>query len=777
MNEADVRLKLIDPALKKAGWNLEQISAEYCVKIDYEFSNGQILFEGKNLKRGEKKKADYVLKHTHSNINLAVIEAKKSSLPANEGLSQAKQYAKALDIQFAYSSNGSSFVEYDFFTGKIRELAIHEFPSPQELWQRYKNGQNITQEQERLISIPYFLEEKEPRYYQTNAINKTIQAIAQGQKKILLVLATGTGKTYVAFQIAHRLYKAKKVRKILYLADRNILIDQSIDNDFKPFEKITTIKKIQNHEFDPAYELYFGLYQQFISGSDEESNKIEHYKALQADFFDLIFIDECHRGSAKADSLWREILEYFSPSIQIGMTATPKHDTQASNLDYFGKPLYMYSLKQGIEDGFLAPYKVIRYNFNIDINGYKPEKGKKDKEGNPIPKELYESPSFNREIYIEERTKLVAKIISDFLKYTLKDRYAKTIVFCQDTIHAADMRDALINENSDIMQKEPNYICRITGNDEVGKKELFNFKRTDKTFPVIATTSKLLSTGVDTKMLKLIAIDSHIQSLTEFKQIIGRGTRIDEDLGKSYFVILDFTGATKLFSDPEFDGESFTNIERKIQDKNECKNIDDIDFPTQEPNTENEKIAKRIRVDGVQTYIVHTLEQIIDKDGTLISTDFKEYTKSNLIKHYDIQAFIQKWHSNSKKSRLLQEFEENGILIEELRAKEEFKDLDEFDILLKLCFDMPSLSRKERAKKANKLLQNYEGKAKEILSILLEQYASFGITNIENIDIFSNEPFKSKFGGNIQSIINAFGDISSYKDAINELKYSLYQVS
>lgn len=777
MNEADVRLKLIDPALKKAGWNLEQISAEYCVKIDYEFSKGQILFEGKNLKRGEKKKADYVLKHTHSNINLAVIEAKKSSLPANEGLSQAKQYAKALDIQFAYSSNGSSFVEYDFFTGKIRELAIHEFPSPQELWQRYKNGQNITQEQERLISIPYFLEEKEPRYYQTNAINKTIQAIAQGQKKILLVLATGTGKTYVAFQIAHRLYKAKKATKILYLADRNILIDQSIDNDFKPFEKITTIKKIQNHEFDPAYELYFGLYQQFISGSDEESNKIEHYKALQADFFDLIFIDECHRGSAKADSLWREILEYFSPSIQIGMTATPKHDTQASNLDYFGKPLYMYSLKQGIEDGFLAPYKVIRYNFNIDINGYKPEKGKKDKEGNPIPKELYESPSFNREIYIEERTKLVAKIISDFLKYTLKDRYAKTIVFCQDTIHAADMRDALINENSDIMQKEPNYICRITGNDEVGKKELFNFKRTDKTFPVIATTSKLLSTGVDTKMLKLIAIDSHIQSLTEFKQIIGRGTRIDEDLGKSYFVILDFTGATKLFSDPEFDGESFTNIERKIQDKNECKNIDDIDFPTQEPNTENEKIAKRIRVDGVQTYIVHTLEQIIDKDGTLISTDFKEYTKSNLIKHYDIQAFMQKWHSNSKKSILLQEFEENGILIEELRAKEEFKDLDEFDILLKLCFDMPSLSRKERAKKVSKLLQNYEGKAKEILSILLEQYASFGITNIENIDIFSNEPFKSKFGGNIQSIINAFGDISSYKDAINELKYSLYQVS
>lgn len=777
MNEADVRLKLIDPALKKAGWNLEQISAEYCVKIDYEFSNGQILFEGKNLKRGEKKKADYVLKHTHSNINLAVIEAKKSSLPANEGLSQAKQYAKALDIQFAYSSNGSSFVEYDFFTGKIRELAIHEFPSPQELWQRYKDGQNITQEQERLISIPYFLEEKEPRYYQTNAINKTIQAIAQGQKKILLVLATGTGKTYVAFQIAHRLYKAKKVRKILYLADRNILIDQSIDNDFKPFEKITTIKKIQNHEFDPAYELYFGLYQQFISGSDEESNKIEHYKALQADFFDLIFIDECHRGSAKADSLWREILEYFSPSIQIGMTATPKHDTQASNLDYFGKPLYMYSLKQGIEDGFLAPYKVIRYNFNIDINGYKPEKGKKDKEGNPIPKELYESPSFNREIYIEERTKLVAEIISDFLKYTLKDRYAKTIVFCQDTIHAADMRDALINENSDIMQKEPNYICRITGNDEVGKKELFNFKRTDKTFPVIATTSKLLSTGVDTKMLKLIAIDSHIQSLTEFKQIIGRGTRIDEDLGKSYFVILDFTGATKLFSDPEFDGESFTNIERKIQDKNKHKNIDDIDFPTQEPNTENEKIAKRIRVDGVQTYIVHTLEQIIDKDGTLISTDFKEYTKNNLIKHYDIQAFIQKWHSNSKKSILLQEFEENGILIEELRAKEEFKDLDEFDILLKLCFDMPSLSRKERAKKASKLLQNYEGKAKEILSILLEQYASFGITNIENIDIFSNEPFKSKFGGNIQSIINAFGDISSYKDAINELKYSLYQVS
>lgn len=782
MNEAEVRLKLIDPILKECGWELGQISAEYPIKKDYEFSNGQILFEGKSIKRGERKKADYVLKHRDSNINLAVIEAKKSELPINEGLSQAKKYAKALEIKFAYSSNGSGFVEYDYFTGETRELAMDEFPSPQELWQRYKNGQNITQEQEKLINTPYFLEEKEPRYYQTNAINKTIQAIAQGQKKILLVLATGTGKTYVAFQIAHRLYKAKKVRKILYLADRNILIDQSIDNDFKPFEKITTIKKIQNHKFDTAYELYFGLYHQFISGINDENNEDNvyeydtkmqhHYKKLDRDFFDLIFIDECHRGSVRADSLWREILEYFNSSIQIGMTATPKNivyknkkfneDIKASNIEYFGEPLYVYSLKQGIEDGFLAPYRVKRYNIDIDINGYQPEKGKRDKEGNLIPNKLYEAPSFNREIYIEERTRLVAKTISDFLKYTLKDRYAKTIVFCQDTIHAADMRDALINENSDIMQKEPNYICRITGNDEVGKKELFNFKRTDKTFPVIATTSKLLSTGVDTKMLKLIAIDSHIQSLTEFKQIIGRGTRIDEDLGKSYFVILDFTGATKLFSHSDFDSD-FGELEEKP-------------YPPQTPKTQGPK-AKPIRVNGVEVYVIQDLEQIIDKDGALISTDFKEYTKNNLIKHYDIQAFIQKWHSNTKKSMLLQEFEENGILIEELRAKEEFKDLDEFDILLKLCFDMPILNRKERAKKASKLLQNYEGRAKEILSILLEQYAIFGITNIENSDIFSIEPFKSKFGGNLQSIINAFGDISSYKDAINELKYSLYQVS
>lgn len=745
---------------------------ERIAKVDYTFTDGAIEFKGKEIKRAQVKKCDYLLEH-FSGSALAIIEAKSDSHSIHDGLQQAIDYAKAFDCKFAYSSNGSGFVEYDFFTGEQKILKLDEFPSEQELLARFIKGKNFNKEQAKLINTPYFLEEKSLRYYQATAVNKTIEAIAQGQKRILLVMATGTGKTFTAFQIIYRLFHAGKIKKILYLADRNNLIDQTRSNDFKSFASKATI--IKHKHFDSSYNLYFALYQQFIS-TDSMGNIQEHYKEFDKDFFDFILVDECHRGSAKEDSSWRKILEYFGSAIQVGMTATPKHDSKASNVDYFGEPLYTYSLKQGIEDGFLAPYKVIRYGINIDLMGYRPEEGKRDKKGELIPDEEYQSSDFNRVLYIDERTALVAKKLTDFLKYTLKDRYAKTIVFCQDTFHAALMRQALINENSDLMKENSDYIVRITGDDKTGKVLLDKFKSDKETYPVIATTSKLLTTGADTKMVKLIVIDSNINSLTEFKQIIGRGTRINEKLGKRYFTILDFKNVTRLFADKDFDGEILTDLQEDINTKDEAEKIDEFsqeDFPIQTPPVIENNTFKKIEVNGVKVFIVHEVHQILDPKGKLINNDYIEYTKQNIDANYkSLESFLKEWNQSANKTKLLKILENTkGILIEELRGMEQFKHLDEFDIILSLAFNQAPLSRAQRTKKANKILAQYEGKAKEVLEILLEKYAANGITDIEDSNVFLTKPFDFV---DINQVVELFGGAENYLKVLNELKKELY---
>ncbi len=692
-------------------------------------------------------------------------------------------YAQDLHCPFCYSSNGGGFVEYDFFTGQRRELALDEFPTPQELTKRYYKGKEFNQEQITTTQTPYHLSDSTPRYYQTNAINATIEAIAKGQKRLLLVMATGTGKTYTAFQIAHILHKSKVATKILYLADRNILIDQTLQNDFKSFQKLAT--KIQNHHFDSSYQLYFGIYQQFIH-TDSQSGEVKAYYKQEnggfgRDFFDLIFIDECHRGSANEDSQWREILEYFSPDIQIGLTATPKHKDEGSNLQYFGAPIYTYSLKQGVKDGFLAPYKVIRAFSNLDIKGYRPEQGKRDKNGEKIPDEIYTSPDFNRKIYIDERTKEVAKYITHFLRYTLKDPYARTIVFCEDRIHALDMKDALMGLNADLMRENPLYVVRITGDDNEGKEQLENFISTKERYPVIATTSKLLTTGVDTKMAKLIVIDKGISSLSEFKQIIGRGTRLVENKGKSYFVIVDFKNATRLFADKDFDGEDFETFTIDDFTDTDTPLIDDEThnppieplFPPDFIDTTDSNERKKIFVDGVECYFVYETEEVLNAQGELITSDFKAFCKENILSHYQsLKDFLAHWRSTKRKSEILVQMQDKGILIDELKQKPEFREFDEFDIVLSLAFSQTPLTRKARAKKAMKFLGKYEGKAREILEILLEKYAKYGITDIENPQTFKNAPL-DKYG-DIHKIIEIFGGLDNYKDTLLALENELY---
>ncbi len=548
MTEEDVKYQFITPAIEDAGWNKNQL------KFEYSFTDGKMKIRGNKGVRGYKKRADYLLLYK-PNIPIAIVEAKDGNHAVDDGMQQAINYAEILDIPFAYSSNGTGFVEHDMLTGVERDLHDYEFPSPEELWERYISFKEITPEEEVIITEPdYFdpISKKKPRYYQRVAINKTVEAIAKGKNRILLVMATGTGKTFTAFQIVHRLWKSGMKKKILYLADRNILIDQTMQQDFKPFEKVMT--KIEDKNLDPAYEIYFGLYHQLVSEEEKQP-----YEDLDPEFFDLIIVDECHRGSAKEDSEWRKILEYFSSATQIGMTATPKENKHISTTAYFGEPLYVYSLKDGVQDGFLAPYKVIRIGLDVDLEGYRPEKGKVDVHGNLIEDRLYNTLDYDRNIIIDDRTKVVAKKITEYLKRT--DRFAKTIVFCVDTDHALRMRKALINENSDLVAQNSKYVMRITGNDSEGKKQLDYFIDADEKYPVIATTSELLSTGVDCKTCKLIVLDNHIRSMTKFKQIIGRGSRVREDYGKFTFTILDFRNASRLFADPDFNGDPISIIE------------------------------------------------------------------------------------------------------------------------------------------------------------------------------------------------------------------------
>jgi len=799
LTEEETKLRYITPALEKSGWDKDKNE----IRMEHRISDGMVCVTKQGITRGERKRVDYLLSYPLSpnhHLKLAIIEAKAYHKPLQEGLAQAINYAKDLDVKFAYSSNGKGFLEYDFFTGKTTEL--NEFPTKEELYARYIKGKDFTKDQEKSLQTPYYLENNPPRYYQENAINRSFDAVMQGQKRILLVMATGTGKTYTAFQIAYRLHKEKKVKKILFLADRNVLIDQTLANDFKSFAKVST--KIQKHRFDPSYEVYFGIYQQFISYDEATGEATYHFKGengFKPDFFDLIFVDECHRGSAREDSTWREILEYFHPAIQIGLTATPnaqrineqsqtdkttytKENSDelyiSSNFDYFGEPLYTYSLKQGIEDGFLAPYKVVRYITNLDKEGLEFEWGKTDKYGNVIPEEKYQSSDFNRKIFIDEHIQTIAKKISDFLKHTLKSPFAKTIVFCETIEHAQLMRDALRNENAEQMRKNADYIVSITGEEDRKEELLEKFSSINETYPVIATTSKLLSTGVDTKMVKLIVLAKHIKSMTEFKQILGRGTRLLAEQGKSYFVVLDFTGATTLFNDPDFDGnfESFTLENGEIKKDNpqspqEQNNADVEVFPPQEPTP---KPSQKIYVNGIDCFIENEKEQVLDANGKLISTDFKEFSKQNSLNTFaSLQDFLAQWSKSKSKNELLKSFEEKGILIYELRAREEYKNLDEFDILLSLCFNQATLTRAQRAKKANKILTEYEGKARQILEILIDKYAKFGICEFENAKIYETEPL-AEFGTR-KEIIEIFGGFENYQQTIIKLKEEFYNLA
>ena len=774
MTEEDVKLKLITPSLQKSGWNIQnQINMEFPVKQNYQFTDGEMQFNGNKISRAEPKRADYLLSYQNG-FPLAILEAKNDEKSINDGISQAMDCAKKLDIKFAYSSNGSGFVEYDFFTQQTRILKMNEFPTPNELFNRYKNAKQITPQIEQIIKTPFDLEKQEPRYYQQIAINRTIEAIAKGQKRLLLVMATGTGKTFTAYQIINKLYKSKKFKKILYLADRNILIDQSIDGDFKPLGKY--VDKIKKHKINASeYDIFFGLYQQ-LAGNSEEDYFATHYKDIPSDFFDFIIIDECHRGSANETSAWRKILDYFSSATQLGLTATPKHDESGSNLEYFGNPIYEYSLKQGIQDGFLAPYKVVRYISNID-DGIEIKEGEIDIIGQEIPSGTYIPADFGRTIFIKERTAMVAKAITNFLKYTLKDRYAKTIVFCETTEEANLMRLALNCENKDITENNPNYIVRITGDDTIGKALLDDFINVKRKYPVIATTSQLLSTGVDTKLAKVIVLNKIINSMTEFKQIVGRGTRLDEKRNKKYFTVIDFKGSSEKFNDPEFDGSvEIIEIPPKLEISEPNKNpnpTSPMNFPPQptpEPDPDPSG-KKRFYIKGVEVTIDTQINQIYI-NGKPVTVNFVDFSKNNMLENFsNLEEFLSVWNASSKKLELLDEFEEKGIFIKELRSYPQYENMDEFDILISLAYGLNPISRSQRAKKANEILNKYQGEARQILEILLKKYEQNGINELESFEIFKTDPFNYL---NNEPIKEIFGDIKSYKIAINDIKTALY---
>lgn len=783
LSERDICSKYITPSLINAGWNLERQ-----IREEVTFTDGRIIVRKKLVTRGERKRADYIL-YYKPNLPLAIIEAKDNKHPVGAGMQQALNYAEILDIPFVYSSNGDAFLEHDRTVTqgiKEREIPLNQFPSPEELWNRYKKAKGINEREEAIITQEYFYEQdgKTPRYYQRIAINRTVEAIAKGQKRILLVMATGTGKTYTAFQIIYRLWKSKAKKRILFLADRNILVDQAMANDFRHFgDKMT---KITDRKIDKAHEIYLALYQG-ISGAEEFKNV---YKQFSPDFFDLVIIDECHRGSAKEDSAWREILEYFHPATQIGLTATPKETRDVSNIEYFGEPIYTYSLKQGIEDGFLAPYKVIRVMLDKDVEGYRPEKGKKDKYGFEIEDREYNIKDYDKKLVLEKRTKIVAKKVSDYLKKN-NSRFDKTIFFCVDIEHAERMRQALVNENADLVAENPKYVMRITGDNEEGKAELDNFIDPASKYPVLVTTSKLMTTGVDAQTCKFIVLDTIINSMIEFKQIIGRGTRIREDYGKQYFTIIDFRGVTKLFADPDFDGtpvcvkttagEIPTEEEEIIDDQGELGEVREAkgdyggDIPPEIKDAGDiYKTPAKYYVNDVPVKVIHERVYYYDKNGKLITESLKAYTKRNIQNEFKtLDEFLTKWNEAERKEAIIKELEERGVLFEELKD-EVGKDLDPFDLICHIAFDMPPLTRRERANNVKKrnYFTKYGESAREVLEALLNKYADEGIENLENLEILRVPDFK-KFGSPIE-IIRRFGGKKKYLEAINELKREIY---
>ncbi|WP_407657180.1 EcoAI/FtnUII family type I restriction enzme subunit R [Merdimmobilis hominis] len=766
MSEEDIKLQYITPSITSK-WSREKITMETRI------TDGKINLKGNFVFREKPKRADYIL-YLSVNNPIAVVEAKDNTHSVSHGLQQAMTYAKMLDVPFAYSSNGDGFVEHDFLTGQEREFGLDEFPTEQELVARYKQESGLTPQQETVLEQPYYTSQNTypPRYYQRNAINRTVDAIARGQQRILLVMATGTGKTYTAFQIVYRMLQSGMKRKILYLADRNILVDQSIQQDFAPLEKVT--HKINVAKDDKStitsHEVYFSLYQQLVGDDDQE-----HFSELfSPDFFDLIIVDECHRGSAKEESRWRRILEYFQSATQIGMTATPKETKYISNLSYFGEPIYTYSLKEGIEDGFLAPFKVI--NIMTDIGeGWRPRKGQKDINGIEIPDRIYTNSDYDYNIIIEDRIQQVAEEITKYLKST--DRMAKTIVFCATEDAALRMRDALAKLNADMMKENPDYVVRITGGDDYGKGKLKYFISVSSPYPVIATTSKLLSTGADCKMTKLIVLDEMIGSMTEFKQIIGRGTRLREKEGKTHFVVMDFRNVTRLFADPDWDGpiemdEGFTPGGKQADPKDTPDGDGKEDRETP-PEPKQKPIVDK---HGCKVQITHKTVSVYDANGKLLRQEsIVDYTKENIRGEYaSLDNFIRQWSAQEKKEQIRDLLHDRGIDLELLKADQKMTDVDDFDFICHVAFDKKPLTRKERANNVKKrdFFSKYSGVAREVLEALLDKYMNTGIYEIEKTEILKLDPFLKL--GKPAKIAGYFGGKAGYLKAVQELEQAIY---
>lgn len=767
MTEEDIKLHYITPSIISK-WDKNKITME--TKI----TDGKISIRGNLIFREKPKRADYIL-YLNNNNPIAVVEAKDNRKSVSHGLQQAMEYAKMLDLPFAYSSNGDGFMEHDFLTGKERELSMSEFPTEEELIRRFKNeknnGMGITEQEEKIIEQPYYSSQSTypPRYYQRIAINRTLEEISKGKDRLLLVMATGTGKTYTAFQIVYRLLQSGQKKKILYLADRNVLVDQTILQDFAPLKKV--VRKINVAKDDPttitSYQVYFSLYQQLVGDDDKE-----HFSELfNPDFFDLIIVDECHRGSAKEDSRWRRILEYFNSATQIGMTATPKETKYVSNTHYFGEPIYTYSLREGIEDGFLAPFKVI--NITTDIGeGWRPFKNQLDKYGKEIEDRIYNNTDYDYNIVIEDRTQQVAKEITAYLKAT--DRMAKTIVFCPTEDAAERMRVALVNLNSDIVKYHPDYCVRITGSDEIGKGKLDYFISVSSKYPVIATTSKLLSTGVDTKMVKLIVLDQMLNSMTEFKQIIGRGTRIRENEGKTHFVVMDFRNVTRLFADPDWDGPIIVDTgfdpnkhqSDRVREKDEPHRFD-----------KDKRSVPTIDKNGLKVKIINKTVSIYDTNSKLLRREsIIDYTKENIRGEYaDLDDFIRSWRKDPKKEIIRKMLEESGIDIDFLKQENNMENVDDFDFICHIAYDKKPLTRKERADNVKKhdFFSKYSGVAREVLEALLDKYMNQGIREITSIDVLKLDPIIKL--GKPSKIIKEFGGRDLYNSAIIDLQNAIYE--
>ncbi|WP_218011817.1 EcoAI/FtnUII family type I restriction enzme subunit R [Bacillus wiedmannii] len=783
--ERDICTKFITPSLVNAGWDLHKQ-----IREEVFFTAGRIAVQGKKHTRKKAKRADYILSYK-TNLPLAVVEAKDDTHSIGSGMQQALEYAEMLDIPFVFSSNGKGFLFHDR-TGQSeqveQELTMEQFPSPDKLWTMYKAWKGIGEAEEKVIVQDYFsyANGKAPRYYQRISVNRVVEAIAKGQDRVLLVSATGTGKTLIAFQTIYRLWKSRLKKRILFLADRNILVDQTMANDFKHFgDKMT---KIKNRKVDKSYEIYLALYQG-VTGTDEWKNI---YKEFSPDFFDLIVIDECHRGSAREDSAWREILEYFTSASQVGLTATPKETKEVSNIDYFGEPIYTYSLKQGIQDGFLAPYRVVRYTLDKDVEGWRPEQGQKDKYGNLIEDRIYNVKDFDRNIIMEQRTTAIAKKVTEYLKKT--HRYQKTIIFCVNINHAERMRQAMVNENADLVAENHKYIMRITGDNDEGKAELDNFIDPNNKYPVIAITSKLMTTGVDAQTCKLIVLDSNITSMTEFKQIIGRGTRINEEHNKFSFTIMDFRGVTNLFADPDFDGEPVQiYVPNDGDDPVPPESGGDDTLPDEgdDPRTgggeagddDDEGTAgggekpRIYYVHNVKVQVINERVQYYGEDGKLITESLTDYTRKTVQKEFSsLSDFLQSWNNADRKEAIIEELLEQGILLDELQ-EEVGKEFDPFDLICHVAFDQKPFTRRERAMNVKKrdYFAKYGEKARVVLEALLDKYANEGIENIESMEVLKLRPFDTM--GSLMEIVKSFGGKKQYIQAVRELEQQIYMTA